>query len=496
MRKVLLGLYIFLFAVGSGFSAADWRVRLEEAKVNIDLGQYKVAEDILRSLQESVKTPQKEIYYYLGLAQMGQEQLEEAERSLKQAEQLGPEDMLVKTELAYLYIRESRAKDAEAELEPVLLQEPGNGRALYLMGLAAILKNDCNNAEGYLAKAKKSEPALDAEISFYQGLCARSEGKSEAAARYFDEVIKQGQGTVWAKKAEDEKAKLARPKPYFLSGDFIYQYDSNVLPIAEENALPTEIRHMSDSRAVFWLQAGFRPMLTARTGAGIEYHFYNSWHSEVKEVNLQVHQGVVKGFHNFDVGKMAAKVSASYLYQCAGLGRDYDYYSTTHRINPSFFLAENSRLATELSYYFEDEYFAEPGEGDFDRDNISHELLAGQHFYVWGGKVDLGVFGRYIREDAEGRNYNINRYGARVFAQLSPYKQFSGYVWADYDYRDYFDSSFDRVDEVYQAAFEADYQLVKNLGAYAAVSYGDFNSRLEAFEYERTIFSVGLRTSY
>ena len=495
MKRVLLGTLLFLLFTGIALSAEQWEVRLEEAKVNIDQGQYQNAADLLQGIAPD-HSNSMEVNYYLGLSKMAQGKLEEAEKSLKAAEKLAPEDVLVKLDLANVLIAENKAREAGPELDFVLTKQPNNGRAIFLKGLAAISQNDCSTAAPYLAKAKPLLPDKKAEIAYYQGLCAKSESKVSEARNYFDETISAGKDTKWAAKATEQKASMPELKKWFVNADVFYQNDSNIVPVAGIEALPKDISHKADSRAVVWLAAGYRPIMTEKGQLGAEYHFYNAWQFQQDLLNLEIHQGELNGLVNFKLGKMPARFYTSYLYQYALLGSPMDYYSSLHRINPMFYLAENKNFVTELSYFFESEKFDQPGEKFFDRDNTKHQVMLGEHYYLAKGKVDLAGFARYEKDFAEGRDYTADRMGLRVIASFAPWHKLSGWAYFDYDHRDYYRSTFNRLDEVYQYAGEIDYEVIKHLQVFAGASYGDYNSTIEPFDYTRSIYSAGLKTTF
>jgi len=495
MKRWWIGLIVLLLIPVISPGAENWKIKLEEAKVYLDQKQYGDAEKILAGLAKNY-SDQWEVNYYLGLVKAGKGENEEAEKYLRAASKLAPEDLGIRADLAAVLMNLNRPGEARQELDAVVQKEPNNARALYLRGVCLIQQDDCSSAEADLKKAKDLNPAYEAEISYYQGVCAARSGKAIEARRHFDQAIETGPGTVWADRANQALTRIPKKNPWFVGADIFYQYDSNIVPVSDEDALPEQISDIDDSRAVIWFIGGYRPLIREQGEIGLEYHFYNSWHFEVEEVNLQIHQGVVNGFYNFEIGKLPARVWAQYRYQYAGLGNDFDYYSTNHRGNLAFFLAETKTLVTELNYQYDNEVFDEPGEDDFDRDNSSHMVMLGQHFYVWNNLLDLSAFGRYEAVQAEGRNYDANRYGGRAMARLSEWNKFAGWVFFDYDYRDYYDSTYDRLDRVYSTGLEIQYQIIKYLAVFAGASFSNYDSNLDNYEYDREIYSVGLRADY
>ena len=497
MKRLILGAFIFLFFSGAAMalSAEDWLVRLEEAKVVMDSGDYTKAgailEEVVKSHPESA-----DANYYLGLVRIKEEKFAEAESYLNAANKLSPQNLLVLIDLGFVYLSTNRPKEAVAALDQVLKAQPANGRALFLRGMAALQQSDCKTASANLVKAKPLLAKSAAEIDYYLGLCAKSEGRRQEAVNYFDQAIKEGKGTAWEKKALEEKSTLPQRNAFFISADAVYQYDTNVVPVSGEEALPEEITHVEDSRGLVWFKAGLRPLMRDNAELALTYRLYNSWQFEETEMNLQIHQGEANGFLDFKLGTMPARLFAAYLYQYAGLGEGYEYYSTTHRAGPIFYLVESKATVTELSYSYQNEFFKEPGEEDFDRDNNAHLAQIGQHFYFGNGNLDFAVYGRYQSLNAKGINYDLNRYGGRAILQLIDWKKLAGWAYFDYDYRDYYDSTIDRTDEIYSGGAEVQYSILKGLALFVGASYSDHNSTVEPFDYTRAIYSAGIRAAY
>jgi len=526
MKKFVFGVLVFLSLAGAALAAENWKVKLEEAKVNLDQGQYQRAESILQSLSRD-HSDSLEVIYYLGITQMAQGKYADAEKSLRSASKISPDDTLVCLDLAYVLLAQNQYGEASQLADKVLAKDPQNGRANYLKGLALVQKNNCKEADPYFSKAKGQAPQFSAEISYYQGVCAKSAKDNKQATKYFNEAISSGKGTIWATKATEEKLGLkagatgpAAPdrNKFFAKGDLFYQYDTNIVAVPDKNYLPSQVSQLADSRTVVWLQAGFRPIMNPKGELGVEYHLYNSWHWNESGMDLQIHQGLAYGFYNFNLGNMPARLYASYLYQWNGLGTKYHYYSSINRFNPIFYLAETNNLVTEIGYYFENDSYDQPGAGEFDRNFNANQVLAGQHFLFDGGKIDLGVFGRFQNDDAKGNYFDDNSYGGRLTAQLKDWNKVSGWAYFDYDYRDYkgisdkaaycsahsgSTSSYDvmacgpdRQDSVYQIGLEAQYQIVKYLAVFAGFNYSDHNSTVKPFDYSREIYTVGIRAAY
>ena len=495
MRKFVIGILFFVFMAGIAIGAEDWMVKLEQAKVYLDQKQYSDAEQVLEELLKE-HSGEWEVNYYMGLVKLSRGENDSAEKFLRTASQQAPEDLHIRLALALALVNQNKPELAKPELDKVLAKDPDNAKALFLRGVSSVQMNDCASADKDLNRAKQLDSAYKAQASYYLGVCAAQEGKSEEAKKQFDQAISAGAGTYWEDRAKQARAFVSEKKPFFVSADIFYQYDSNIVPVAEEDALPEQVSNMDDSRTVVWLIGGYKPLIRDAGEIALEARFYDSWHFEEEDLNLLIAQAALNGFYNFKILDIPSRVYGQYMYQYAGLGEDNDYYSTTHRANLAWFIAESKTLITELNYQYQYEVFDEPGEGEFDRDNSSHQVMLGQHFYVWDNRLDLSVFARYRAVLADGKNYDANRWGARAMARLVEWNKLSGWIYFDYDNRDYFDSTYDREDDVYSGSLEVQYQVWKYLAIFAGASYSDYQSNIENYDYEREIYSAGIRASY
>jgi len=495
MKRFWCAVLVLFFLSGVGLSAEEWTVKLEEAKVYLGQKEYAKAEGILAGLAQKYPN-EASVQYYLGLAKLGKKDLDSAKGYLEKAEQLAPRDMRIKMDLAYALIHLKQFDEALGRLSLVITERPDNARALFLRGVVFTNQGQCEKAKTDFSRAKSLSPEYGAEISYYSGICALKQGNKVKAREHFEESAKLGKDTVWEKRSEEFLSKLPSVKRYFAEADIFYQYDSNIVPVPGEEALPEEVSEVADSRAVVWLELGYKPLIKDRAGIGLEYHFYNSWQFEETELNLRIHQGVLNGYYGFKLAGMDARLSGLYMYQYAGVGEDYDYYSTTHRINPRFYLATSDNLITEISYLFKAEEFDEPGLGDFDRDMVSHQIMIGEHILFMNGNLDLAIYGRYQADSAQGKNYDASRYGVRVMAQLAEWKRLSGWAYFDYDYRDFYRTAFDREDEVYSLGLEVDYKVLDYLTVFGGINYSDYKSTLDPYNYDRQIYSLGIKASY
>ncbi len=495
MKKLMFVFLALVLFSSISWAKEDWRVRLEQAKVYFDLAQYEKSKAILLKLVQTYPK-EVEINYYLGLCQLALNDLPEAKKWLERAKELAPDDILIRLNLAWVLINLNQLEDAEKELALVEARAPQNARLWYLLGIIDLYRGDCKRAEQSLTKAEQLNPKFKGEAEYYLGVCYKMQGKSISARRYFEKAVKVAPETRWAERSEKELVKLPKIKPFSASTDVTYQYDSNIVPVPDKDSLPEDVSHMDDSRAVVWLDLGYAPLIKDKGRLGINYKFYNNWQFQEPELNLQIHQGQVNGYYDFNISKLGARLYSYYLYQLAGNGKDYSYYSTTHRVNTRFYLMETDNLATEISYTFEYEFFAHPGEEDFNRNNYANEIILGEHFYLWNGNIDLGIFGKYRIEDAEGKNYDLNNYGGKLFVQLVEWKKLSGWFSFTYDYKDFYRSDFDREDEVYSVALEVEYDFLKYLGVVFGANYSNYNSTVENYDYERQIYTLGIRAKY
>jgi len=497
---IAAGLLALLGLLAPGVGAAEtkeWQINLEKAKLAVSARQFQEAAELLKPVV-AAEPDNVEALRYLGLAQIGLDDFTAAEQSLSQALARDPNLVGARLDRAWALIELKKPEAALADLEIVLAKEPDLPRAVYFQGHALMLKKDYAGAAAAFEKASALDPKLAQAALLHAGVCRDKLGQGEKAREALLNAQALDASSPLGKAAGDYldqlegKGRPEKRKRFEASASLLYQYDTNVAAVANEELLPQNLKHREDGRGVVLIGLLGRPLVTKNWETEANYCFYASQHEKADEFNLMVHQGILGGTYSTNLSRYPLRLRLRASYQWAGLGESYEYFSTTMGFLPSAFLQESDRNITEFSYHVESETFAQPGVGPLDRDNIADQLLLGQYLGFLNNRAWLRVAGRFTFVDANGQDYDSSRIAGLAEVRLPLWKKAEALAGFDYEHRDYFNSSGHRRDEVYVYRAQVEQQIIKHLSGYISAVFNDYNSNLTAFTYERNIFTAGL----
>lgn len=91
-------------------------------------------------------------WYYLGLSQMGDNKLKDAEKSLKKSISINQNNSVTFSTLAYLYLLRNKSNEAKEEAANSLKLDKQNADAQYVMGVIAFRDGFYNRSYDYAKK--------------------------------------------------------------------------------------------------------------------------------------------------------------------------------------------------------------------------------------------------------------------------------------------------------------------------------------------------------
>jgi len=484
-----------------GAELKEARLNLEKAKLALSDARYQEAVGLLQEVL-AAEPENTEALQYLGLGQIGLKDFKAAEQTLARALAQDPSLLNARLDRAWALIELKQPDPALAELLTALASEPDYPRAIYLQGQALLLKKDYAAAAAALEKAAGLDPKLAQSALAFAAACRDKMGDTEKAKEGFLNAQALDPSSPMGKAAADYldqmegKAKPEKARKFEAGALLSYQFDSNVAAVANEQTLPKGVEDEADGRGVVLASFVARPLTAQNWTTEARYYFYASKHFELDEYNLMLHQGVLGATYGTKLSRYPLRLRLRALYQWSGLGENYEYYSAIWRILPTALLQESERSLTEFSYAVETEKFEDPGEGELDRDNVADQILLAQHlgFLQNRGWLKLGV--RFTSVDADGQDYDSSRLAGLAQVRVPLWKKAQGLAGFEYEYREYINHPGNRRDEIFSYRGQMEQEIVKHLSVYLAGKINNHNSTLAGFDYDRNIYSVGLRGWY
>ncbi len=142
-------------------------------------GKFAAAEKVARILVDFA--PDLHIgYARLGMIQLKMGNLQAAERNLKTALEINPEDVRSANNLGYILNQQKRYAEAVAVLEPVLGYDEENVVTLVNLGIARFHTGNVEGAFELLNSAYKKNPNIP-EVHLYIGHCLKHFGEMQKA---------------------------------------------------------------------------------------------------------------------------------------------------------------------------------------------------------------------------------------------------------------------------------------------------------------------------
>jgi Flp pilus assembly protein TadD len=421
----------------------------------------------------------------LGITEYNRGQYEKALDSLQAAEKLMPEDPLVH----------------------------------YYQGLAYHRLQSFEESRRRFSQAMTLSPDLAPSARYYSGVGYYRHGDLERARAEFEAVAQARPGTELARLAEEflkltrEALPAAEPKRWDLTFSTSFEYDSNVVLLPGGTQPPagaTGISQQQDYRTVLYGGGDYRFIQSDTWVAGASYGFYQSFHHTLSNFDVQDHSPTAYIQRQF--GQL--RVSAQYLFNYTEVGREP--YLVAQTGQTFFTLAERGGGAfTQVQVRYQNKDFQDdrfPGNSARDGKNwlvgLSQYLLFAENTgHVRAGYVfdadRTGAGDPFVSGPFSNPASDWAYKGHRLFAGLGLPPVWAlrtdvafDYYWQLYDNPNSFSSAsgdfYRRRDEILSVSASVSRSLTKNLSLAFQYSYIRDQSNVQAFDWNRSIYSISL----
>ncbi len=525
--SVLSLLILFILSGTAEASMAEARVKLEQAKLIFSDGRYAEAIELLNEVID--EDPQSTgAYAYLGLCQMAVGDFSSAVQSFEKTVTLDPAFTEGYVNLAWARLEDGQADAALEDAQTALDKDPDNGFGVYIMGRAKADLGRCDDAGADFEQAVSLMPEIEQAAGYYLGACYDEAGQTELAEQTLQQAWELDPDSELGKRSAvliarvDEAVAPAAKEPFTASVKLLYQYDTNVFPVHEEDYFHAiedaeDIENEGDHRGVVILDLVARPVQTAQGSVTLRYNFYAGFHDEIEQMNM-INNLVLAAADIY--GSIDQMPTRSYLaLYVASTHLDYEPFMKSYEVRPGLEIMETDTTMTRIDlpfgyqYYEDPEVLAEPyksfpsfRENDYNRDNKHYGIDISQYFLYGCGQASFVIGARYIVKEAEGDNYDHVITGGHVGLTIEAVENLLLTAKARYEQHDYSNSDWDskniiylggpnevsRKDLVTRLSFSVQYQVTDNLATYLGLLYIDNHSNVVPLDYERTIYSAGL----
>ena len=346
-------------------------------------GDYDDAEKNLKKALELC--PNNPFYnHYLGKTYLKTGRYQEALHCLNSALGLNPDISGLKYDLAFLYFKMSDyTKSADLFIE-IINEDPSNVLAHYYAGISLYKKKHYTGAINYLISAARMSPSIKANGYYYAGICYQKTGNAEKAVEALEYVKDHAESKAlrenalkWLQAIENQRKPIT---PYSLYLKIGTQYDDNV----RLEPLDDDIYAEDDDMVTVLYFSGkynFVNKNDVKLGAG--YNHYQTWHNDLTTYDL------IGSILNFYIKyRLDDRFRFGFSYLPSYYWVDSDSFLMRHQYKPEVIWKIDDNLSARLSYsYYRNKNFRNHEKNGHTNDvflDLYYNIL-GKRGYLFGG---------------------------------------------------------------------------------------------------------------
>ncbi len=453
-------------------------------------GDYGDAETNLKKALDM--NPDNPFYHhFLGKTYIKTERYDDARVHLNRARELNPDLPELGYDIAFLNYKTGDYGAAANGFSRVAEDDGSNVLAAYYAGISLFKEEKYRKALTYLNRASEKSPSIKANCDYYAGVCYQKLRDVEKAKERFAYVRDHGSESLsahavqWLDAIERYKAVTRDFSIYFKLGA---QYDDNVtLEPIDLDLYADE----SDMAAETFFSFRKKFINDDKYTVGTGFSFYQTWHDDLSEYNLTA--TLLNVFAKYRVSALTFGLE----YLPGFYWVDNESYLFRNRLKPNVSWRIGANLMTRLSYtYSNNEYF-----DDHDRDGDAHETFLDAYYSLGDNLGHLFGGAGYEANCASHSDYDYGQMTAKLGASLNlPWEFVLGVTGKYYEKKyDNEDSIYgvERDDSKYFGSISLSRKLYYDwLGWIAEYSYTKNDSNINAYEYERNVYTMSMTVKY
>ncbi|QTA82218.1 Tetratricopeptide repeat-containing protein, DUF560 [Desulfonema limicola] len=347
-------------------------------------------------------------YYNSGAASFNAGKYLEAEKKLKSAIAVSPDNPEFNKLLAMIYLKMENYDMALQYFQIVQKLKPGTEKLTYFLGRSYYGKSNYAAASNLFARAVKKDP-FDSSSQYYLSLSLCKQERCSEAVKTIDEsnsairkkdILNSGYlnaGMCYLKKWEFDNAlekfkyvennaenkqlvqnaeklleltnkqKQILLKPYNIFLKLSSRYDDNVTLESDEQEAASE---ESDFVAIALVSGSYKFVNKKNYQIGAGYTYYGTWYSDLSQYDLSAN--ILTGFAKYKLDNF----SFTFDYIPSKYHLDSESYLTRHQLKPGLTWNINQYLRTGLTY----SYYSNDYSDNDDKDGHINEISANIYY--------------------------------------------------------------------------------------------------------------------
>lgn len=393
--------------------SAEQEILFAEAQLKYNRGELASAEQSFRQLVTE-DPGDFQAWYFLGLSQLDQQRPQDSIASFDQALRLDPTLTEVHAARAKAHIQ-ARNFDAAREDIRVFERDPAwTAQADYLKGQLAYAQGDLDEAADYFRRAREAGGPEQMSAEFYEGLTYLRMRELVRARSLFREAGVAGgdRDPTLAAASRQLDAVLATQqqavaRPWELQISAGYEYDTNVVLLGSNVALPSELSNEEDGRFVVQPRGSFSLFRDDKMDLGLEANGYFTFQNDITSFNIESYQA--GPYMNY---RVTDRLFASARYGFNYIRFGHEDYLQRHIVTPQLTYVWPQRGYTSLYYQFQHKDFLDSATlPQIERDGTNNifgivQGLTLPELFKGEGASNLELSYRYDIQSTEGTEYD------------------------------------------------------------------------------------------
>lgn len=501
---LLLIVHTPAYAQSVAHTSADYDLHFTKGVIAFDLKEYVKARDEFSAALQA-KPGESNATYQLARSQTRLKAYAEAERLLLGLVVRDPAFKNAKFDLGVAQFNLEKYEQALTRFAQVVEGDPNNALAYFYQGLTHNALSQFDRSPARFLRSMLLDPDLTPSAQYHSGLAYFRSKLKEDATEAFQAVIAERPGSELAQSAQRFLAEVQKPtadeepKSWNLSVMVSPRYDDNVILQAPGGRLPEGIADQGDYSTAMFGRGEFRFLQTDTYTIGSSYSFYQDFHAELDEFDVQSHSPALFGTYR------SGNIQATLQYQLDQVYVGREAYLLGHSINPMVMLNHENNQFTQVQYRvqmkdFNDDVVSFPQNSD--RDGTNH-LFGLTHFLLFAERQGNARLG-YTMDVDDTRNRSWDYNGHRFNLGITAPPVFSLRLDATFDYyiQNYLHTNefsegalgnqFERRDDIITTTLSITKPITSSLSVGLQYLYNRNQSNVQVFDFNRSIYSLNL----
>ncbi|MBW1800881.1 MAG: tetratricopeptide repeat protein [Deltaproteobacteria bacterium] len=474
-----------------------------EAYILVKAYKYDEAADIYSRLLD-IRPHTSSLWIMLAHCYNGMNRWQDAYNAADIAINLDPVYTYYRIERGIAAFRLGKNDQALADLRAYVGQITQSAQGHFYLGLAQMVDRDYDGAEASLKKAASFNPEMEVVAGLFLAQLDVLKGRKQEALSTMTDLSLVFKGMPMEKaiqdRMEDIRAQKYRKKtkPWTVYGSLKWFYDSNVISANDNAALPTDISSRRSDGFALALGGRYR-LYSNRTTSLLGILDYDGQvYTLLDDYDTMGISPALRLDHRFNErwsGRFRVQYRHSWL--------DGQTYNDAFTFTPSCtYQWPVKRHFTTLGGRLKIADYDQNSTPLIDRDGKDYSLFIRHRFRFWNDRAQLGTGLSVGENDTDGTEYDAKyyRFNLNLAVPIGWKTTFvPRFSYTEYDYNNisvFMTTPTKRKNDIIEVGFSLTRPITDWISLFFDINYTDNDSNIPDFEYDRTVYSLGMNFRY